>query len=154
MRFEIREGMNHAPDHLVAERRKALEAEIANLRSRLRALEAELNDLRVAERVWSRLTGREIPDETRQLYIHANLKPDNIPPMPEMIVEAIEEGIKSGRRGLTPADITTFVRSKYWPQVTINNVGPIAWRMWKRHQLSKEGAVYGLKTPEGESATT
>ena len=127
------------PVSLVAERRKAVEARRAELRSELHHLEAELLELVTAERVFQRLTGIQTEEEETEAG-----KPDNIPSMPEMIISALEEVMRSGSQGLQPAGIASFIRAKWWPEVQINNVGPIAWRMWKRNQLRKDGPIYAL----------
>jgi hypothetical protein len=74
-------------------------------------------------------------------------KPKQVPEMPKMIVEALQEALKRGLSGLEPKGMTEFIRQKYWPHVKGESVSPIAWRMAQVGQLRKDGSVYSLPTP-------
>jgi len=71
-------------------------------------------------------------------------KPDDIPTMPEMIVKALENAKTEGREGLRPSEIKDYIAKKWWPTVKGSAVGPIAWRMFDRNELQKDGEVYSL----------
>jgi hypothetical protein len=76
-------------------------------------------------------------------------KPDNIPTMPEMILETLE--IHSlVTEGMPPKDITAFIAERWWPEVTFESVGPIAWRMHRDGKIAKNDKGYALnaETPD------
>ena len=54
-----------------------------------------------------------------------------------MILEAIQAHYRQGKRGLAPKEIRDEIAKMYWPEVTTEAVGPIAWRMMKRGELDK-----------------
>jgi hypothetical protein len=81
-------------------------------------------------------------------------KPEGIPTMPVMIIEALKDAKARGVRGLEPKEITNFIAEKWWPTVTINAVGPIAWRMYSREKLAKRQSKYSLPRTMEESADT
>jgi len=139
----------------IAQRRTEIAAEIA----RLQEQDAELE---VAERALGRLLGQVetpvgaafakaavtvlLPDKPKPQ------KPSDIPTVPHMITLALKDALANGKSGLEPKEITTFIAKTWWPEVDINKVGPIAWRMWKRKALTKRGPKYSLpkdETPSG-----
>ena len=68
-----------------------------------------------------------------------------------MILEALRVAKLEGKSGLAPRQMTEYIAEKWWPEVGINNIGPIAWRMLKRGQLvkpSEHASVYALPTNE------
>jgi Fe-S-cluster formation regulator IscX/YfhJ len=73
-------------------------------------------------------------------------KPEGLPSIPDMILEAIRHAYSLGATGLDPAGLNSYVRGRYWPTVPGNIVGPTAWRMWKRGELMKDGPIYSLPT--------
>lgn len=85
-------------------------------------------------------------------------KPDDIPPVSEMIEEALAHAHELGRHGLRPAEMLSYIQGKYWPTAYWptagpTDVGPIAWRMWHRSRLARyKDGTYGL--PEEEDAVT
>jgi hypothetical protein len=116
----------------------------------LNALEVQERDLETAERV---LTSLEAEQEPELALVEAAVattitpqpgKPEGIPTMPEMIKEALKDARSRGLKGLEPKEITSFIAAKWWPTVTINSVGPIAWRMYDREQLAKRQSKYSL----------
>jgi hypothetical protein len=135
---------------LVQHKRRKLALKIAEHREALAALEAQERDLEVAERVLVSLdedTDTEPiadPNEAAPAATESTGKPDGIPTMPEMIYEALKDAKARGQRGLEPKDITAFIAAKWWPDVKINNVGPIAWRLYKSDKLAKRQSRYRL----------
>jgi hypothetical protein len=68
-----------------------------------------------------------------------SFKPNGIPTVPEMIIEAIKDANNSGNPGLGPRGLKSYIRGRYWPGMPDRVPGPIAWRMWKRGELGKKG---------------
>lgn len=150
----------------VMQRRKDIAAKIADL-------QAEDAELEVATRALSRLLDRaETPlGEAMAKAAPAAgarwgkpgvpkpgiVKPEDIPTVPQMIKRALKEAALTGATGQEPREITAFIKKTWWPQADINKVGPIAWRMWKRKELSKRGSKYSLlkdETPSGREGVS
>jgi hypothetical protein len=145
------------PLGLIIQRRSEIEGAIADLTSRVDMLRHELDELDVAERVLTRLGAAEhetvagAPDmglmaESERLLdevVPAVSKPPGIPTMPEMILEALRKG-QAIPVGMEPRDLLKYIAERWWPEVRSELVGPIAWRMWKRGDLVKEGPLYRL----------
>lgn len=132
----------------VIQRRKEITQTIADL-------QAEDADLEVAERALRRLSGTTLVVEGQRAEFRLGRKkpekPESIPTVPEMIITSLEDAASRGLKGLAPRDMTDFINRKWWPEATIDNIGPIAWRMWKRNQLRKSAGKYGL--PKSETPT-
>jgi hypothetical protein len=123
---------------------------------------AEAADYEAAERVWLKMApdsasenipvaysvGNYVgPSQTSAIAAMAYKKPSGVPPVPEMIIEALAEASEHGTPGLTPQGLLSFVKQKYWPEATNPDVGSTAWRMWKAGRLSKpdpESSLYSL----------
>ena len=141
---------------VVQYKRRAISQKIAEQHEILHALEAQERDLEVAERVLTALEAEEAetevapePDEVAVVAEPAG-KPEGIPTMPEMIVEALKDAKAKGQRGLEPKQMADFIAAKYWPTVTINAVGPIAWRMYSKERLAKRQSRYFLPKASSE----
>jgi hypothetical protein len=135
----------------VQEKRRVLADRIANTRAMLERLEAEERDLAIAERVLASLDSEnefvaDVEQATKDELAAAEstAKPAGIPTMPEMIVEALRDAKSRGQKGLEPKEITAFIADRWWPAVTINAVGPIAWRMYTKDKLTKRNSRYSL----------
>ena len=139
----------------VAEDRERTERHLAGLKARLDRLEHELSRLVGAEEVIRQLMGSDgdsPPTQTFDLSGESALKdaeetvargkPPGTPPMPEMIEEALAHSHSRGAPGLPPSGLVSDIRGRYWPEVEVTSVGPIAWRMWKRGQIGKDGSIY------------
>jgi hypothetical protein len=149
---------------LIRDRRRDIDKEIAHLRAQLAALEKDSQDLETAERVLISLgaaDAEDTDDEQRQATptIEARPKgksgagkPTDIPTMPEMIISALRDARAGGRRGLEPREMVEYIAAKWWPEVPQNAVGPIAWRMYERHKLTKRESRYFLPKSEDEPA--
>jgi hypothetical protein len=150
---------------MITARRAKLDADIARLREQISDLEAKRSELDLAERVFAELalegderhqqepefdisrasagqradTDEPIRNGEDHLY-----KPDGIPTVPEMILEAIRHANNMGARGLDPTGLRSYIRGRYWPGMPATATGPIAWRMWKRGDLKKERGLYTL----------
>jgi hypothetical protein len=159
---------------LIQARRAKLTSNIESHRSEIATLEAKLSELEIAERVFAELslesdetvtvTGavtsvtdahgsneQKRPDSDDIVQLHRSgskgNKPEGLPSIPDMILEAIRHTHGLGAPGLDPAGLTSFIRGRHWPSVLANVVGPTAWRMWKRGELAKDGSVYSLPNP-------
>jgi hypothetical protein len=140
---------------MIQDKRRAISRQITQQREVLSVLEAQERDLETAERVLVSLDAEPEPElalepETAQ----ATGKPEGIPTMPVMIIEALKDAKARGVRGLEPKEITSFIAEKWWPTVTINAVGPIAWRMYSREKLAKRQSKYSLPRVNDETAET
>jgi hypothetical protein len=144
---------------LIQARRKKIQTEIQdeNLRHQemIALLKEELEDLMVAERVFSRLSGGS--DQSPELPLNGKGKkqtspvgkPEGLPPVSDMIREALDHAIRLGAHGLRPSGLLSFIRGKYWPTAESKDVGPIAWRMWQNDQLEKyKSGEYALLDAE------
>jgi len=148
---------------LIQARRKKIEQEIAEenqhwelvIRThsrRLEQLKIESQELDIAERVFTKLTNEVSGASSgdRPTLIEDGGKPAGTPPMPEMIKEALAHAKGLGTVSLKPAGILSYIQGKWWAAADINNVAPIAWRMWQRDDLVKyDDGTYALM-PEGE----
>ncbi|MGD9541483.1 MAG: hypothetical protein AB7V61_11210 [Methylocystis sp.] len=139
------------PLALIRRRKAEIEKEIQECRDRISALQAELPELEVAARVLTRLENQEfdqalaeIEDEVSSPPVPPHAKPANIPTMPDMVLESLATPEAMLNGGLEPADIRDFIAKRWWSAVRPDVVGPIAWRMWKRGQLKKNGTKYLL----------
>ncbi len=137
---------------LIQYKRRKLASMIAEQREALAALEAQEHDLEVAERVLvsldedtERIASRDrVVNSEESTATESTGKPEGIPTMPQMIYEALRDAKARGQKGLEPKDITAFIAAKWWPDVKINNVGPIAWRLYKSEKLAKRQSRYRL----------
>ncbi len=145
----------------IRSRRQGIEREIKDAKLRISALTSEDQELEIAERVILRLSGSGthghsiLPALRQEAHgVAAALrekgitsKPSDTPTMPEMITEVLQYAKLQGRTGLEPKEMAEYIAGKWWPEVSVNNVGPIAWRMMKRGQLikpSKDAPRYSL----------
>jgi hypothetical protein len=67
----------------------------------------------------------------------ARRKPSGLPPVPEMILEALRLAEAEGKAGMNPQAMVSYVRSKYWSEATNPDIGSTMWRMWKDGRLAK-----------------
>lgn len=138
---------------LIATHRREIEAEITRLRKDILRLENDLRELDIAEKVLGRISGatvspkQETVEEAARRIVadmpHAP-KPEGIPTMPDMIAASLKDARKRGLAGLEPKGMADFISAKWWPNVPSEAVGPIAWRMWKRGELTKNEGLYAL----------
>jgi hypothetical protein len=75
-------------------------------------------------------------------------KPEGIPLMAEIIIEALKHALSEGRGGLKVSELVDFVRDRYWPEAPTGSVGPVAWKMSKTGELKNVNSVYFL--PHGD----
>jgi hypothetical protein len=140
---------------MIQDKRRAISRQIVQQREVLTTLEAQERDLEIAERVLASLDAEPEP-EMEVTLTAADLvvggKPEGIPTMPDMIFEALKDAKARGLKGLEPKDITAFIAAKWWPSVKINNVGPIAWRLYKNERLTKRQAKYRLPDDFAETS--
>jgi len=151
-----------------AEKERLL-AKAADLESAAAKARAEAEDYEAAERVWLKLSSVKpiapnadgaadkiapngaINTGARNANPPSG-KPSGVPPVPEMIIEALREAEAAGKHGLSPADMLAFVQRKYWPGAANSDVGSTAWRMWKKDgRLRKpdpKGSIYTLARPD------
>jgi hypothetical protein len=140
---------------------RKLENEVAALREDIAAKETRLSELVIAERVLGTIgEARESPDQgvaplkkPGWSQEKRGPKPEGTPTVTEMIIAVLRANQKS--RGLEPKEIADAIANRWWPDVTINAVGPIAWRMYKLGRLVKRSSRYSLpKSDEGSDAPT
>jgi hypothetical protein len=142
---------------LIQARRKKIEAEIQDklvqYQKAVAVLEDELQELKVAERVFSKLTQGSAPDKKGSSKDHpASGKPADLPAVSQMIKDALQHAVMAGGRGMKPAALLSYIRGTYWNGAQSKDVGSIAWRMWKNGQLEKStSGVYALLKPERDA---
>jgi hypothetical protein len=146
---------------MVQYKRRVVSQKIAQQREILAALEAQARDLEITERVLMELESSPEPELALEPDMAASPaaqdialvatdllvgggKPEGIPTMPNMIFEALRDAKARGLKGLEPKDIAAYIAAKWWPEVKINNVGPIAWRLYKSDRLAKRQSKYRL----------
>jgi hypothetical protein len=130
------------------------------LREVMAAKETRLSELVIAERVLTTIgeaheTSDQAAPPKKPKWSQSSRapKPQGTPTVSEMIISVLRTNQKS--RGLEPKEIADAIASRWWPDVTINAVGPIAWRMWKVGALAKRASRYSLpKYGEGSDAPT
>jgi hypothetical protein len=121
---------------------------------------AEAAEFEAAERVWMKLFGAseaaellaqgdEVSHTLSQMsdaervasgignLVEVRRKPPGVPPVPDMILEALKEAEAAGKPGLNPHAMVDFVRRKYWKEAGNPDIGSTAWRMWKDGRLAK-----------------
>jgi hypothetical protein len=142
--------MTGPSENLFRRRIDLLSGEEAALRDRLSRIDEEVSELMAAEKVWLRLQDMEhqppesLPADVASIVDHRRpRKPEGIPTMPEMIRFTLKEG-EPLFGGMEPKELTEHISRKWYPGVTTELVGPIAWRMFKRGELSKDGPRYML----------
>jgi hypothetical protein len=143
---------------MIQEKRRTISRQIVQQREILTALESQERDLETAERVLVALDAEQGPEAAQEAAADTVQaaetvgKPEGIPTMPEMIIEALKDARVKGARGLEPKDMAAFIAAKWWPGVPINAVGPIAWRMYSRAKLTKRQSRYFLPKASEEAA--
>ena len=133
--------------NLIHDRRAEIASERERLQAEIDRLAKEEAELDVAERVIRNLEARSaFGDAHKEIEAMASgqlgKKPTDIPTVPEMIVKVFEQ--TGAPDGLSPKEITEYIRMTWWPGASAAEVSPIAWRMAKRGQLQKEGSIYRL----------
>jgi hypothetical protein len=160
--------MSHELD-LIANRRSQITALRAEHEAAIRTLDDESLELDVAERTIKRLLAQAdfdhvvvVPAPSRggsPLLASVDTtggtrKPPNIPTIPEMITEILKPHAANGTLtygpAMTPKQLADEIRVRWWPSVTPTEISPIAWRMAKRGELVKDGALYRRPDPLGE----
>jgi hypothetical protein len=147
---------------LIRDKLREIVEEIERQRQTLADLEKQASDLEIAERVLISLgddDDEEAEPKSSGTVIHSGAfsidigvpltkrvvqKPADTPTVPEMIIQALKNARSHGKRGLEPREMTEFIAEKWWPKCPQNAVGPIAWRMYKRHELLKRESRYFL----------
>jgi hypothetical protein len=138
---------------LIRDKKQAIVRQIERQEEALAKLRAQLADFEAAERVLI-----AIGDDQEETITHTtngagqgqavgNRKPTGLRPVPEMIINALEEARSDGRHGLAPAELLSFVRERYWADAQQSDIGSTAWRMWKVKRLKKPDAkksIYSL----------
>lgn len=139
---------------LIQARRKKIAADIEAHQRALAELEIENKELEIAERVFSKLVLGGINSHGKSdTSAAADVgKPEGLPPVSEMIKEALAHAVAIQAKGLKPAAILSYIRGKWWPGAQSKDVGPIAWRMWQDDKLEKfKDGDYALLKPEREA---
>jgi hypothetical protein len=91
----------------------------------------------------------EAPKEPPQQAVTARatlerrkIKPDGLPTIAAMILVALRETGKASR----PAEITEFVRKRWWAEAPIKTITTTAWQMADAGKLLHHDGRYGLNT--------
>lgn len=110
----------------IQNRRAEVEQQIARYDKALADLKTELEELAVAERVLLRLSGAkraelgaaDKPDETPT----TKAKPDGLPTVRAMILEAMGFAEQRGRKGMSPSEIRAYIQNRHWPDMPSSQV--------------------------------
>ncbi len=126
---------------------------------------ADAADYEAAERVLAKMTsGSEtmgaLESSVAPIILKAEAqaskrKPENIPPVPDMIIEALRDAQQKGAPGLTPSGLLSYIKQRYWSDARSPDVGSTAWRMWKDGRLTRpsdDPALYGLPNEKENAA--
>ncbi|MDO9248213.1 MAG: hypothetical protein Q7U11_17250 [Phenylobacterium sp.] len=130
-----------------------LRAERAELANALRVIERFADADELAPRLEPDLDKRRVEPSEPAASIAMDpekRKPDNIPSVPDMILEVLLKPHLLGDPGMEPKDILARIRERWWPEAPSTTVGPIAWRMAKDKRLVKSGGTYSLPRKSGE----
>jgi hypothetical protein len=151
MRDELWHMFSVTPNlSIIREKRQAAATRAAALAEELTRLQSEIADYDAAERVLLALGARETTasllavDAPAAARAHETRKPPKLPPVSDMIIEALSFGEKEGYDRLSTRDLLDYVRHTYWPDAKPNDVISTAWRMWKHGKLQKDGKTYSL----------
>lgn len=144
-------GLIQARRRRIAE---ALEQERVRHEKAITGLQDELDELVIAERVFTKLssegTATPAPASADRQESHAG-KPEGLPAVSDMIIEALVHALSMGSPGLMPAGLLSYIRGKWWSEARSNDVGPIAWRMWQNDALDKlNSGEYALVAAQRE----
>jgi hypothetical protein len=94
-----------------------------------------------------------LPDDNNAIEVRR--KPSGLPPVPEMILEALRLAESEGKSGMNPQAMVSYVRSKYWPEAPNPDIGSTMWRMWKDGRLAKpdgSSSIYVIARHEENAA--
>lgn len=124
----------------------AIEARRKEVAEELERLEREMDELDMAMRVFSRFSvegdaGRE-PQQFDTGPKLGPARPDGIPSNYDMAVDVIWSAMKSGRKGLTAAELVEEIGKRWWPGVQGPQILPIMYQFAKRGRLVKGGDGY------------
>jgi hypothetical protein len=127
---------------LLEYRRIEIGAEVTELSERLDALKAEDEELASAEHILMRFGA--VPVEPAGTSGLGTRKPFGTLTTPNMIIVLLREAASQSKAGLEPREMQILISKRWWPTVKSEDVGPIAWRMWKDGRLEKTKSLYYL----------
>jgi hypothetical protein len=125
----------------VQDRKANVELELRELERRRLELQQEAGDLAITERTLARLLHVNLPMAPLETApdVAVRKKPKNIPSVYVMTITLLRE---SGSKGLEPQEIVAFVRQRWWPAASSNDINPTLWRLSKHGKLRKEDGRY------------
>jgi hypothetical protein len=111
-------------------------------------------DYEAAERVFAKMThGGEAMSSLETVVAPLILKteaqairrkPENVPPIPDIILEGLKKAEDEGKPGLNPQAMLIYVKEHYWPSAGSSDIGSTMWRMWKDGRLAKPDEASSL----------
>lgn len=135
------------------------EADISARQAALDAKRATLAELRIYKKHRSAYEPEEAPGEKRSGRRGGPGRPrglmsgyksrSELPTIPQMIVEALQDAEKRGRPSLRPIEIQGYLAHK-WPGVRKNAAAAVCWKMWDDGRLVKIGDDYALPPKDAE----
>lgn len=140
-------------------RRRSVADEMSRAEQTIAALKIEDQELAVAERVIGRLVSGDVEKGTERLVADITpvktpkgSKPPDIPTVPQMILAVLRDAASAnGKIEMAPSEVTSMIGKRWWPDVPVNAIGPIMWRMWKRGELEYgDGRWYSLPKSQGQ----
>lgn len=132
------------PRTMIQSRRAAIDARIADIDAAIRPLEEErirladeLSALRVAERVFSDLSGepQPAPFDPGPERTARSKRPRGLPTTAIMLSTVLSEAVEASGAGLRSQEIMAEIRRRWWPRVRSNDVLPALHRFVRRGVL-------------------
>ena len=144
---------------LIMIRESELKAKLARLQDQIVGIEEELEELNIAKGVLARLTGRKqsaspVASAPKKKAAKApQKKPDGLPTIKELILEALTEANRRGLPGLAPKDIRRYVTRRYNYEMG-SSANTVPSRMWRDEKIILKDTETGLfSLPSKEKPT-
>lgn len=146
---------------MILSRRAAIDARLVEIDATIAPLELErsrlvdeLSDLRVADRIFAKLTGVPAPAPAPRAVTHRRQRPAGIPSTTKMLLAVLGDAMADSGTGLRGSEIVAEIRRRWWPAAQTNDVLPPLLRTMRRGVLfEKDGERYRLMpkadTPPG-----
>ncbi|MEP5781121.1 MAG: hypothetical protein ABJL18_11240 [Hyphomicrobiales bacterium] len=141
---------------LIKNRRDTLEGELARLNARISNINAELNELDVAESVLARLSGKKTqpnklsgdpkPNSQKSKYTERHSKPEGLPTIRELVLEALMDARQRGLQGLAPREIKKYVIEQYNYNMgaSANTIPSRMWHLTKELNKDLETGLFSI----------
>ena len=137
---------------VITEREEELKAKRARVAESLDAIDKELEELAVAKNVMQRLSGKKAapssPPKARRKRVKTETqkKPEGLPTIRELVLEALMDARQRGLPGLAPKGIREYVAKAHQYEMgsTANTVPSRMWRDEKSILKDTETGLFSL----------